>query len=93
MGHVDGVDQGGGVLRVETGVSWIGAVVEQVLLSVGAQDVGLQEPRSCTPNPAMVGLPFWHVVRCECQRVSDPPTCGPLVSPFSIYMAPSRMGA
>ena len=39
--NVDGVDQGGGVLRVETGVSWIGTVVEQVLLSVGAQDIGV----------------------------------------------------
>jgi hypothetical protein len=30
---------------------------------------------------------------CECQRVSDPPTCGPLALPPSMYMAPSRIGA
>src|ERR1700730_13381662 len=30
---------------------------------------------------------------CECQRVSDPPTCGPFVFLSSMYMAPSRMGA
>ena len=67
--------------------------VQHLPVYVSCQVAGLQESRSWTPNPATVCLPFWHTTRCECQRVSDPPTCGPFVSPSSMYMAPSRMGA